>query len=230
MNKDRHAVMQVSFLRWTDTPELSLNYRSTLSKRDSMGAMKGCQWRKINLARAKLATNRKHSRGSNRLIQYNKPILSKLKRHVCSTLLSVVAGMDCYHSWSPSGKFHHGFALEKFAKQFSDLLFRGGQSPLADCGRSIHAANFPSKALLIGAEQPLFFQSVEYWVQCSWAELVTVPRQLFDHAQTEDSLLCCVVKNVEADEARIELPGIHKLLFGCSHYRIPLSISPIAYR
>jgi hypothetical protein len=153
----------------------------------------------------------------------NRPVLGRLKGCVRSPAFSIVRGLECYYPRSRSGKFYQWLNLKKFAEQFPDLLFRGLQCPLTGWSRPIHAANFPGKVVLLGTEQTILFESVENRVQRPRAELISVPSQLFDHAQAEDSLFCRVVKDMETDEAGIQLPRIEEFLFGCSHYRIPLS-------
>lgn len=158
-----------------------------------------------------------------KIVMLNSPILRRLKGCGRSPAFSVVRGLECNNPRSRPGKFYQGLSLKKFAKQFPDLLFRGLQCPLTCWSRPIHAANFSSKVVFLGTEQPVFFESVKNRVQRPRAELISMPCQLFDHAQAEDSLFCCVVKNMKADKARIQLPRVHEFLFGCIHYRIPLS-------
>jgi len=176
-------------------------------------------------------TKQEEAGGVLKIVILNRPILRRLKGCGRSPAFSVVRGLECNNPRSRPGKFHQGLSLKEFAEQFPDLLFRGLQCPLTSWSRSIHAANFPGQVVLLGTEQPIFFESVKHRVQRSRAEFVTMPCQLFDHTQAEDSLFCCVVKNMKADKARIQLPCVHKFLFGCSHYRIPLSkISCTEYR
>jgi len=162
--------------------------------------------------------------------QLHTPVLGGLKSCVCGAAFPEVCGLDGYNPRPRSGRFCHGLVLEEFAEQLPNFLLRGQQGSLPGRSGSIHAANFPGKVVLLGMEEPIFFEPVEHRVKRSGAEFISMSCELFDHPQAEDSFFCCVVKNVEPDQARIELPSVEEFLSGGIHYRIPLSESRTAYR
>jgi len=160
----------------------------------------------------------------------NKPALRWLKGCVRGAAFPEVGGLDGYNPGPRSWQFCHGLVLEEFAEQFPYFLLRGQQGSLPGRSGSIHAANFPSKVVLLGMEEPVFFEHVEHRVKRPGAEFIAMSRELFDHPQAEDSFFRCVVKNMEAYEARIHLPRVDDFLFGGCQYRIPLSDSRTAYK
>jgi hypothetical protein len=90
--------------------------------------------------------------------------------------------------------------FEKLSKQLSDLLFPGRQGASASGREPVYTTNLARLYTSMRSEQPLLFEPVKDRVQRPGAELVSVSRKLFDHPETEDSFLNCVMENVKADQ------------------------------
>lgn len=96
----------------------------------------------------------------------------------------------------------------------------GGFEGFAPARRSpVYATQRLTITLLPRAEIPLRFKAVQQGIKGAWADVITVAGQFFDHAQPEDGLFDCVVKNVKAYQAGIEVAigSLHLIEFRFRH-------------
>src|SRR5437016_5136281 len=94
---------------------------------------------------------------------------------------------------------------DQFSKQLAHLALRRLQSlPPKRCG-AIHPAQRFAVALFGRAQITLILEAVQERIQTTGADPVSVPRELLDHAETEDGLFDGVVQDVKADESGIQL-------------------------
>src|SRR5689334_4266642 len=98
------------------------------------------------------------------------------------------------------------FAFHEFPKQFPDLVLRGFEGFPATGRRSIDLPQGLAVPFLFQPQVALLFEAVQYWVQTAWTDLVAVTREFLDHAKAEDGLLNGVMKHVQPDHPRVQVP------------------------
>src|SRR5690554_2100891 len=93
--------------------------------------------------------------------------------------------------------------LEQFAEQLANLRLRCGEHASAGRGGSVHPANAASISMRAGLEIALRLERVKDWIQRASADTISVPGQLFDHAETEDLPLHGVVEDVKPNQSGV---------------------------
>src|SRR5690349_8808891 len=90
-------------------------------------------------------------------------------------------------------------------KQLTNLVLCRCQRLLARGGRPVDLAQGLAVAPVGRAKIALPFQAVQDWVERSGADAISVPRQLLEHAESEDRFFDGMVQNVQPDQSRVKL-------------------------
>ena len=94
--------------------------------------------------------------------------------------------------------------LEQFTEQLLDPLFRNTEGSSAHRSCRVEFSVGLAMLFLRRVQKSFAFHAVQKGIEGSSTDLVSVPSQLFDHAEPENRLFGGVVKNMEADQPRIE--------------------------
>jgi hypothetical protein len=95
--------------------------------------------------------------------------------------------------------------LKKFPKQFADALLRRFQSAVAGGRGFVQAADPPFMQPPLGAQKPFRLEAAKQRIHGAGAQVITMARQLLNHAETENRPLAGMEENVQANEAGIEI-------------------------
>ena len=95
--------------------------------------------------------------------------------------------------------------LDEFMKKFPHLAFRCCQRFPSQRGRAIHTPQGLAVSPFGRSQVSFLFEPLEERIQASCTDSVAVPRELLNHAQTEDWPLHRMMKNVEPNEAGVQI-------------------------
>src|ERR1700730_1289011 len=91
-------------------------------------------------------------------------------------------------------------------KQFPHFALRCGKRLSSKRGRPVHSPQGLAVSFFGRSQVPLLFKPLEERIQAPWTDAVAVPGKLLDHAQAEHRPLNCMMKNVEPDQTRVQIP------------------------
>ena len=127
-----------------------------------------------------------------------------------------------------TGAARTSFQVKNFVKQLLNFYSSGFQCLSAKGSRSIYPAGGPAFALTSGSQVSLSFQTVQHWIKSPRTEFVTVPCQFFADLGSKDRFLTGVMKNVKADQARVQVSIVHYVDIRCRNSILKTPILPAA--
>jgi hypothetical protein len=97
------------------------------------------------------------------------------------------------------------FAFDKLPKQFAHLALCREQSFSSERSGAVDLPQRFPVSLLPGSQVSFLFETMQQGVESSRADTVSMPAELFHHAQTKDGFFHRVMEHVQANQTRVQV-------------------------